>query len=120
MDILTTAVPFVTTWSGLDALVLLVLAPVLEEPIFRRGVQEALLRRREGGGPSGALLANVATALLFALCHVTLQPSAVSALTLFPALVIGWIYQRTRRLAPCVAAHAAMNVVWLVGRHFSA
>jgi membrane protease YdiL (CAAX protease family) len=30
-----------------------------------------------------------------------------------PALAIGWIYQRTRRVAPCVALHAAMNALWM-------
>jgi membrane protease YdiL (CAAX protease family) len=117
MDILTPSVLLFTSWSGLDALELLVLAPVLEESIFRRGVHEALLRRPEGVGVRGSVLANVATALLFALCHVALQPGALSALTLFPALVIGWIYQNTRRLAPCIVAHAALNAAWMLGRH---
>jgi membrane protease YdiL (CAAX protease family) len=120
MDIVTLTMPFGTTSAGIEALRLLVLAPLLEELIFRSGLQEALLRRSPRATRRGAVFANVITATLFALCHFALQRGALSALTLFPALAVGWIYQRTRRLAPCVAAHAAMNAMWLVGRHFSA
>lgn len=120
MDIVTLTIPFGTTFAGIEALRLLVFAPLLEELIFRRGLQEALLRRSPPATRQGAFFANVITATLFALCHLALQPGALSALTLFPALAIGGLYQRTRRLTPCVAAHAAMNAAWLVWRHFSA
>lgn len=117
MDILTPTVPFSTTWFGIDALELLVLAPVLEELVFRRGLQEALLRRGRRAYLGGSVFANAATAVLFALCHVALQPGMLAALTLPPALVIGWIFQNTRRLAPCIVAHTAMNAAWMLGRH---
>lgn len=93
----------------------LVVAPVLEELVFRTGLQEALLRRRGTALLHNPAFANAATAAVFSLCHFALDPSAISVLTMIPALAIGWVYQRTRRLAPCVATHAAFNAVWLVG-----
>lgn len=98
-----------TTWA-----MLLVIAPVLEELVFRKGMHEVLLRRLAGCRSSGVALANAATALSFALAHVALNPTWLSALTSLPALVIGVVYQRSRRLAPCVALHAVFNAVWLV------
>jgi membrane protease YdiL (CAAX protease family) len=92
--------------------VLLVVAPVLEETVFRAGLQETLLRRlaRQRGG---ALAANVGTALAFAAAHMVLHPGVLAALTLLPALLVGAVYQRGRRLAPCIAVHATFNALWL-------
>lgn len=90
------------------ALLLLLLAPVAEEVVFRAGLHEALLRRAVS-----PLLANTAVAVVFAMAHVATRVSLSAAAVLLPALAIGWIYQRTRRLAPCVALHAAMNALWM-------
>lgn len=92
-----------------QAFTLLVLAPLAEEIVFRLGVQEALLRRGLAW-PA----ANVLTAVAFALAHLPTHPWAWSLLTFVPALALGALYARTRRLAPCVLLHAAMNGVWLV------
>ncbi|MEP7102298.1 MAG: JDVT-CTERM system glutamic-type intramembrane protease [Burkholderiales bacterium] len=118
MDFLNHAAPLGNTAASVDTLTLLLLAPILEELIFRCGLQETLLRKRACAAPGGAALANIVTAACFALCHFAVVPGALSALTALPALAIGWIYQRTRRLAPCVAAHVAMNALWLVTRDF--
>jgi membrane protease YdiL (CAAX protease family) len=90
-------------------LVLLALAPLAEEVVFRAGLQETLLRRLRA--PWGA---NAATALAFALAHALQRGEAAALLVALPALLIGMTYTRTRRLAPCVVLHAAMNAVWLV------
>lgn len=91
-----------------QAFVWLALAPFAEEVVFRLGLQEALLRR--GVAP---LAANALTALAFALAHLPTHPWTWSAATAVPALCLGAIYVRTRRLAPCVVLHAAMNGAWL-------
>jgi len=88
---------------------LLLAAPLLEEIVFRGGLQEALLRRTDC-----ALLANFVTAFTFAASHVAVRADALAALTLLPALAIGHFYQRQRRLAPCIATHALFNAVWLL------
>jgi membrane protease YdiL (CAAX protease family) len=92
------------------ALWLLLAAPLLEEIVFRAGLQEALLQRCDS-----APLANVVTAFTFAAAHVAVHADAQTALTLLPALAIGLVYQRQRRLAPCIAWHALFNAVWLLG-----
>jgi membrane protease YdiL (CAAX protease family) len=89
-------------------LLLLVLAPVLEEAAFRAGLHEALLARR--ASPAAA---NVLTALTFAVLHATVQGSWEGLLVAGPALLIGAAYNRWRQLRWCVLLHAAMNAAWL-------
>jgi len=93
------------------ALSLLVLAPMLEEIVFRGGVQEWLMSRL---GDSRVVMAAPLTATLFAAAHVVARPTLGSVLTVLPALAIGVIYQRCRRLAPCIAAHVVFNGIWLL------
>ena len=94
------------SWS---VLWLLAGAPVVEEVIFRLGLQQEFLSRVRSPA-----VANVATAVVFALAHGLSQGTGLSLLTLLPALAVGLIYQRSRRVAPCVALHAAFNAIWLV------
>ena len=93
--------------------VLLAIAPVLEEIVLRAGLQEALMRRLASRGTAAAAV-NLACALAFAAAHWLLRPGALAALTLLPALWLGWVYQQNRRLAPCIALHALMNAGWLL------
>jgi membrane protease YdiL (CAAX protease family) len=96
-------------------LLLLVVAPLLEEIVFRAGVHEMLCRRLGGWGSTLAVrTSNLLTALIFAAAHLAMHVELMAALTVLPALALGWIYQQQRRLAPCVAAHALLNAVWLL------
>ncbi len=83
-------------------------APVVEEVIFRIGLHEELLTRLHS-----APAANALTALAFAVAHGLSRGTPQSLLTLLPALAIGAMYQRSRRLAPSIALHATFNAVWL-------
>ena len=95
---------------GLPRMVmLLVLAPLLEETVFRAGLQEALLRRWH----RASWLANVATAAAFGLAHALVRSDSAAFAVAVPALLIGALYQRTGRLRYCVVLHAAMNALWL-------
>ena len=96
------------------ALWLLLVAPVLEEIVFRAGLQEELLRKGRLRAAAGAVSANVFTALAFAAAHLALLPGHLAGLTVLPALLIGAVYQRQRRLAPCIALHAFFNAIWLL------
>ncbi len=108
----------VLAWAALAAgleqagasrvLLLLILAPVLEEAAFRAGLHEALLARRWS-----PMAANGLTALTFAALHVCMQGRWQGALVLVPALLIGATYNRWRRVRWCVLLHAAMNAAWL-------
>ncbi|MEN9628698.1 MAG: hypothetical protein RJA10_1925 [Pseudomonadota bacterium] len=114
----TTTALVVLTWSavalGLDfagapqVLLLVVLAPVLEEAAFRAGLQEWLLARR-----ATPLAANLVVAVAFALLHLATQGRWEALLVAGPALLVGAAYNRWRRLRTCVLLHAAMNAAWL-------
>lgn len=89
-------------------LVLLLLAPWAEETLLRGAVHATLLERG-----MGALAANLASALLFGLLHGLARSWMLGALVVLPALAVGWLYGRTRRIAPCAALHATFNASWL-------
>jgi len=96
--------------SAQHAWVLLVLAPLFEESIFRAGVQDWLSRAARGRWP-----AIVGTALLFAAAHVLVSGDWIRAAVAVPALAVGVVYARTGRVRDCVVLHAAMNALWLGG-----
>jgi membrane protease YdiL (CAAX protease family) len=93
---------------------MLVVTPVLEEIVFRAGLQEELLRQARLRAAMGAFSANLLTALAFAAAHLALRPSLLAGLTVLPALLIGAVYQRQRRVAPCIVLHALFNAGWLL------
>ena len=90
------------------ALMLLAIAPWLEEAVFRAGLQERLLR--SGRQP---WLCIALTALAFAAAHLLVRQQWSALALVLPALALGVIYQRTRSVIACAAAHAAMNGLWL-------
>ena len=96
--------------DGWRLFVVVLLAPVLEETVFRAGIQAelvSLLRSTHG--------ANAATSTLFVIAHGWVAGSAHGLAVLLPSLLLGECWRRGRRLAPCMALHAAMNAAWLLG-----
>ncbi|HRI17400.1 MAG TPA: JDVT-CTERM system glutamic-type intramembrane protease [Burkholderiaceae bacterium] len=91
---------------------LLILAPLVEEIVFRAGLQEALLRHAVR--PDAAWIANALTALAFSAAHLALRPGVAAALTVLPALACGHLYEQRRQVAPCAALHSLFNAVWLL------
>jgi hypothetical protein len=89
--------------------VLLVLSPLLEETVFRAGVQEVLRHR----WPARPWMAIGVTAVAFGVAHAVARADTAAFGVVLPALVIGAMYQRTGRLRDCIALHAAMNAAWL-------
>lgn len=88
---------------------LLSIAPLFEELAFRGLIQTELMRfplgRAQRAGISGA---NLTTSLLFGLAHLT--SSVVNAFAVLPpSLVLGWLRERTGKVAPCIIVHAAYN-----------
>lgn len=87
---------------------LLVLAPVLEEIIFRLGLQRHLQDR---GWPVHRAVG--LTAVVFAAAHLLLRgPGWLMAATVLPAWLIGLVYARHGRLWPCILLHALFNLAW--------
>jgi len=110
--LVTAGIAHALTGSGFQRMwVLLILAPLAEEAIFRSGVQESLLRK---GVPNHA--ANVLTSVFFGLAHVLLQGTFSAIGVVIPALLVGALYWHTRRLWLCVILHSAMNGAWVAWR----
>ncbi len=94
---------------------LLLLAPVLEELVFRGGVQEALDRTPFGrlylaGGVS---VGNVLASALFSVAHLLVDPPWLAASVFFPSLVFGRLKQVYPSLLPAMLVHTWYNVCYL-------
>ena len=95
-------------WDIYTLLRLLLLAPLLEEWILRAGLQAYLLGKYGRFGNKALAFALVAPALLFGLLHIR-EGMLIAALTIIPGLLLGWLFQMTRKWTACALAHAAMN-----------
>ena len=92
------------------ALSLVVAWPLLEELLFRGGVQPALLRTRWGAREAwGLTTANVATSVLFAAAHLATQAPEWAAAAFVPSLVFGHFRERYGSVVPGAALHVFYN-----------
>jgi uncharacterized protein len=88
-----------------------VIAPVLEEMLFRGVILRGFLRRYS------RTFAILWSAALFGIAHLNLY-QMMTALTI--GIVSGWLYERCRSLWPCILLHASYNTFitayygWLV------
>ena len=92
--------------ASLPAIVsICVLAPVLEEMLFRGLVLRGFLERFSRWYAIGA------SAILFGAAHLNIHQFVVG---LVLGVLLGWLYERTRSLLPCIALHAGYNaaVTW--------
>lgn len=96
--------------------ILLLLSPLLEEWVFRRGLHDALLawpRLARLPRIAGLLsVTNLVVALTFSGFHA-LSQGWLAVGVLVPALCIGWVFERNGHLRECVLLHAAFNAAWL-------
>lgn len=81
-------------------LMVCLLAPVLEEMLFRGVLLRSFLARY----PRGQAIAG--SAILFGVAHLNIY-QFFSALIL--GLVLAWLYERSRSLLPCIALHGLYN-----------
>ncbi len=77
-----------------------VLAPVLEEMLFRGIILRAFLHQYS------RWQAILGSALLFGLAHLNIYQFFIG---LGVGILSGWLYERTRSLGPCIALHAFYN-----------
>ena len=77
-----------------------ILAPVLEEMLFRGVILRSFLRQYSKWS------AIVGSAVLFGFAHLNLYQFAVGVVL---GTFAGWLYERTRSLLPCIALHATYN-----------
>lgn len=103
--------PALMMWLKLSLLM-----PVLEEIVFRGGVQTALFQRQFFSKSwFGISIANVCTSIVFAAMHLISQPPVWAALVFIPSLVFGWARDRYDSIVPSILLHALYNAgfVWL-------
>lgn len=87
------------------------LAPVVEEVVFRGAVQPHLeryeaMRTRVFSQVDGA---NLVTSLIFAGCHLLNSPAVLATAVMVPSLALGRIRQLYGGVAPCIVLHAWFN-----------
>ena len=93
-----------------SAFLLVLVAPLTEELLFRGLILRGLLRHYS------VRKALLASAVLFTLLHAN-PWQVVTPMAL--GLVLGWWFVRTRSLTPCLAAHALLNAMALTCTAFS-
>jgi len=76
------------------------LAPILEEMLFRGVILRAFLVQY----PRGTAIAS--SALIFGVAHLNLYQFVTAFLM---GLIAGWLYERSRSLVPCIALHGLYN-----------
>ena len=86
-------------------LVVCILAPLAEEVVFRGAVLRTMLEHWEG---SKRWTAFIISALLFGIAHM--NPAQIPHAFLMGVL-LGWLYERSRSLIPCVVLHCANNTI---------
>jgi uncharacterized protein len=77
-----------------------VLAPVLEEMLFRGVILRSFLRQYS------RTKAILLSSMLFAIAHLNIYQVATAFAI---GIVAGWLYERCRSLWPCIVLHAAYN-----------
>lgn len=106
-------------WGLLIMLLVTLGAPVVEEFAYRGLVQQGF--RRLGGNPAGAI---VLTSALFVFMHIPVIPGASIASAVVTLLglscFLGWLFERTGRLAAPIVAHALFNLLNLLLSQFIA
>ncbi len=105
-DLLQALVDTSSPWATAGILVsALMLAPVLEEAMFRGLIQTTLL---ELGGRHKRWSVVVIVAAWFALIHLGVPWQALPVLFVL-GLILGWLYERTGSLLPSVLVHVGFN-----------
>ncbi|MDA7980681.1 MAG: CPBP family intramembrane metalloprotease [Pirellulales bacterium] len=108
-----------TPWHvwGTSILAAVIIAPLVEEFLFR-GIFQGYLERRFG---QQSWLPIVISSVFFATVHFNGDSPAPIPLFFF-ALGLGYLYRQTHRLWPCIVLHFCLNalsisVMWLVSRN---
>ncbi len=101
-------------------LLLAVVYPVLEEIVFRGGLQKQLHRWLNTSWRIGVVsLPNLLTSLVFSAMHLFYHPPLWAAAVVLPSLVFGYFKDKYSGLAAPIALHISYNTgyYWLFGGH---
>lgn len=96
--------------------ILALVYPLVEEIVFRGGLQPWLTRRLRQRW-SGVTLANLLTSIVFSLLHLFSHPPLWAAAVLVPSLVFGYFRERHDSLVAPIVLHIFYNTgyFWLFG-----
>jgi len=84
--------------------------PIVEELVFRGGLQGFLSFREWGRQPFvGVSIANLLTSVLFAMVHTATHPLMWASLTFIPSLLFGIVRDRSGSVYPPIALHIIYN-----------
>jgi membrane protease YdiL (CAAX protease family) len=86
----------------------LLIFPALEEYVFREGLLAAIDDRYP---QLAGFKANVLVSLLFGALHAIWWTTTHAALVFLVSLLLGYLWQRYKRLALCVFAHGVFNTI---------
>lgn len=104
------------TWdiSPIILLNMLLVYPILEEWVFRGGIQEFLLNRKWRRSYYGVSQANLITSSLFAAFHLIQQPPLFAALVFLPSITFGFFKERYSALLVPIGLHILFNGIFLL------
>lgn len=111
--LLLVGVPKQAGWPSLRVLLfIVVVAPVLEECVFRGGMQAWLYEKPQFSYKPflNISYANLITSVIFTAFHAFSQPLIWAASVIAPSLVFGWARDKTSSVLPCIALHAWYNL----------
>lgn len=88
--------------------------PVLEEIVFRGGLQGWLAARIHGDWRRWSL-ANLLTSVIFAALHLVNDSWLAALAIVFPSLIFGFFRDRYQRVLPGILLHCTYNLgfIWL-------
>lgn len=97
-------------WHILLCILVVFVAPLMEEVMYRGLLQTALIRLfRSSGRSRGRWPAIILTSVTFAAMHIrAVPPHGLPALFAF-SVALGWAYEKTGRLIACVTMHVLFN-----------
>jgi membrane protease YdiL (CAAX protease family) len=110
---------FAATGFGLNLLVeecmdtrfhfkLLLWGPVVEELVFRAGLQAILMRKIDSSN-----MANCIASALFALTHFAVSGNVATLAVFVPSIALGMAYQRTNSVLLTIGLHILFNLIYL-------
>jgi len=95
-----------TSGGVISVLMTCLVAPMVEEMLFRGVILRSFLRQYRRGP------AILGTALLFGLTHMNIYQCVAAFIT---GALMGWLYERTRSLWPGILLHASYNTAVMFG-----
>ncbi len=88
--------------------------PVLEEIVFRGGIQGFLMRQELRGIPGPVSLANIITSIVYAALHGFVWGNAWAVLVFFPSLLFGYFRERSGGLGASIVLHSYYNAGFIL------